>query len=188
MLVECLICNYIAGENVAEVLRNAVKEWGLPTAHSLPPVVSDNAANMIKAGQLLENLHINCYAHTLNLATQKCLSVKRTILTKFRRIVAFFYRSNIADALWKTKAEFLSLPQHKLVVDVRTRWNSAFDMIARFLEMQVAVFATLRSEELGKERDTDLIAFNDDDFCVAEEVVQLLKPLKDNTTLMCSEK
>lgn len=88
----------------------------------------------------------------------------------------------------KTKAEFLSLPQHKLVVDVRTRWNSAFDMIARFLEMQVAVFATLRSEELGKERDTDLRAFNDDDFCVAEEVVQLLKPLKDNTTLMCSEK
>ena len=111
-----------------------------------------------------------------------------TILNKIRRIVAFFYRSNIADALLKTKAEFISSPQHKLVIDVRTRWNSAFDMIARFLEMQVAVFATLRSEVLGKEKDTDLRAFNDDDFCVAEEVFQRLKPLKDNTTLMCSEK
>jgi hypothetical protein len=144
----------------------------------------------MKAGQLLENLHINCYAHTLNLAAQKCLAVKRVeaILTKIRRIVAFFHRSNIAAALLRTNAKSLSLPQHKLIVDVRTRWNSAYDMIARFLEMQVAVFATLRSKELGREKDTDMKTFTDDDFSLSEEVVQLMKPLKDITTMMCTEK
>ncbi|XP_061196510.1 E3 SUMO-protein ligase ZBED1-like [Saccostrea echinata] len=178
------------GENVAEVLRNAVKEWNLPTSYGFPPVVSDNAANMMKAGELLGNIHVNCFAHTLNLARQKCLAVKglENILPKIRKIVAFFHRSNIAAALLKNTAESLSLPQHKLIMDVRTRLNSAYDMISRFLEMQVAIFATLKSKELGKERESELKSFHDDDFSVAEEVIQLLKPFKDKTTLLCSEK
>ncbi|XP_062589157.1 E3 SUMO-protein ligase ZBED1-like [Saccostrea cucullata] len=73
-------------------------------------------------------------------------------------------------------------------MDVRTRWNSAYDMISRFLKMQVAIFATLKSKELGKEREAELKSFHDDDFTLAEEVVQLLKPFKDITTLLCSEK
>ncbi|XP_061166409.1 E3 SUMO-protein ligase ZBED1-like [Saccostrea echinata] len=73
-------------------------------------------------------------------------------------------------------------------MDVRRRWNSAYDMISRFLEMQVAIFATLKSKELGKERESELKSFHDDDFSVAEEVIQLLKPFKDKTTLLCSEK
>ncbi|XP_061162789.1 E3 SUMO-protein ligase ZBED1-like [Saccostrea echinata] len=194
------ICNFVlqtrmmpeshTGENVAEVLRNAVREWNLPIFYGFPPVVSDNAANMMKAGELLGNIHVNCYAHTLNLACQKCLAVKRleNILAKIRKIVAFFHRSNIAAALLKNTAESLSLPQHKLIMDVRTRWNSAYDMISRFLEMQVAIFATLKSKELGKERESELKSFHDDDFSVAEEVIQLLKPFKDITTLLCSEK
>ncbi|XP_062576514.1 E3 SUMO-protein ligase ZBED1-like [Saccostrea cucullata] len=178
------------GENIAEVLRNAVKAWKLPISDGFPPVVSDNAANMMKAGELLGNIHINCYEHTLNLACQKCLAVKKleNTLAKIRKIVAFFLRSNIAAALLKNTAESLSLPQHKLIMDVRTRWNSAYDMISRFLEMQVAIFATLKSKELGKEREAELKSFHDDDFTVAEEVVQLLKPFKDITTLLCSEK
>ena len=73
------------------------------------------------------------------------------LLARMRKIVAFFHRSNIAAHLLKTKAEGLALPQHKLVIDVCTRWNSAYDMISRFLEMPVAVFAVLRSKNVGRD-------------------------------------
>ncbi|MEW8548465.1 MAG: hypothetical protein AB2693_33600, partial [Candidatus Thiodiazotropha sp.] len=173
------------GEHVAEVLRVAVQEWEIPTYFGTPPLVTDNASNMVKAGELLGSLHIGCYAHTLNLAAQKSLTVKRVsqLLAKIRRIVAFFHRSNIASHVLKVKSEALSLPQHKLIIDVCTRWNSAFDMLSRFLEMQVAVFATLRSKEVGKEQFTDMRSFSDEEINLAEDIVQLLKPLKDITVI-----
>ena len=181
---------------MAAVLQAAVNEWNIPTAQTVPfnpPLVSDNASNMIKAGQFFNSrIHVKCYAHsiTLNLAAQKSLKVKRVshILARMRKIVAYFHKSNIAADCLKRKAEGLALPQHKLITDVCTRWNSAYDMVARFLEMQVAVFATLRSKEVGKEKDTDIKSFSDDDLIVAEDMIQLLKPLKDITTMLCTEK
>ena len=179
---------------MAAVLQAAVNEWNIPTAQTVPfnpPLVSDNASNMIKAEQFFNSrIHVKCYAHTLNLAAQKSLKVKRVshILARMRKIVAYFHKSNIAADCLKRKAEGLALPQHKLIIDVCTRWNSAYDMVARFLEMQVAVFATLRSKEVGKEKDTDMKSFSDDDLIVAEDMIQLLKPLKDITTMLCTEK
>ena len=178
---------------MAAVLQAAVNEWNIPTAQTVPfnpPLVSDNASNMIKAGQFFNSkIHVKCYAHTLNLAAQKSLKVKRVshILARMRKIVAYFHKSNIAADCLKMKSEGLGLPQHKLIIDVCTRWNSGYDMVARFLEMQVAVFATLRSKEVGKEKDTDMKSFSDDDLTVAEEMIQLLKHLKDITTMLCTE-
>ncbi|KAL5016122.1 hypothetical protein ScPMuIL_005711 [Solemya velum] len=177
------------GEHVAAVLQAAVDEWNIPTQQTAPfnpPLVSDNASNMVKAAQSFNSkFHLRCYAHTLNLAAQKCLKVKRAshILARMRKIVAFFHRSNIAADMLKRKAEGLFLPQHKLIIDVCTRWNSAYDMVNRFLEMQVAVSAVLRSKEVGKVRDSDMKSFSDEDLTVSEEI----KPLKDITTPLCSE-
>jgi len=109
------------------------------------------------------------------------------ILAYIRQIVAFFHRSNIAAALLKSKAELLTLPQHKLIIDVCTRWNSTHDMLQRFLEMQVAVFAVLRSKELSNDKKA-FKSLTDDDITLAEDAVKLLKPLKDITLVLCSEK
>jgi hypothetical protein len=176
-------------EHVASVLNAVVEEWALPTGHGKPPLVTDNASNMVKAGELFGSLHIGCYAHTLNIAVQKCLSVKRAshLLAKIRRIVAYFHRSNIANSVLKEKAEALGLPQHKLIIDVSTRWNSAYDMVSRFLEMQVAVFATLRSKDVGKVSDASDVSISDEELLLAEEMIQFLKPLKDITVVLCSE-
>ena len=179
---------------MAAVLQAAVKEWNIPTVQTAPfnpPLVSDNASNLIKAGQLFNSrIYEKCYAHTLNLAAQKSLKVKRVshILARMRKIVAYFHKSNIVADCLKRKAEGLASPQRKLIIDVCTRWNSAYDMVARFLEMQVAVFATLRSKEVGKEKATDMKSFSDDDLIVVEDMIQLLKPLKDITTILCTEK
>lgn len=105
------------------VLNKAVQEWNIPTALGVPPLVSDNAANMIKAGHLFGcALHIGCLAHTINIGVQKSLKVRSvaSVLAKIRHIVSFFHRSTAAAAVLRAKAELLSLPSHKLKIDVST--------------------------------------------------------------------
>lgn len=95
---------------------------------------------MAKAMEVMDcSLHIPCFAHSINLATQKALKIKRVsnVLSKIRRVVSFFHRSSTAAALLKVKAELLDLPKVNLKIDVSTRWNSAYDMTSRYLDLQV---------------------------------------------------
>ncbi|XP_045201083.1 E3 SUMO-protein ligase ZBED1-like [Mercenaria mercenaria] len=179
-------------ENIAEVIEYAVKEWKLPTGlgGTVPPVISDNAANMIKAGKVLGcTIHIGCLAHTLNLAVQKALKVKSVsqLLARVRSIVSFFHRSCVATAVLKSKAQLLGLPNHKLKTDVCTRWNSAFEMLNRFLELQAAVVATLTSKEMMHMKDKTLHSISDQNLTLAQEVSVMLKPVKEITTMLCTE-
>ncbi|XP_067654073.1 E3 SUMO-protein ligase ZBED1-like [Haliotis asinina] len=89
-----------------------------------------------------------------------------------------------ASSLLQSKAHMLGLPSHKLVIDVVTRWNS-YDMLQRYLEMQLAVITTLRSKELGPPKDLNTIS--DEDLTLMEELVNFLQPIKEITVLMCYE-
>ena len=74
-----------------------------------------------------------------------------------------------------------------LKIDVCTRWNSAYDMLARFLELQAAVVAVIRSKEFSGLKEKEISNLNDEEVVAAEELVVFLKLLKDITTYMCSE-
>lgn len=79
-------------------------------------LVNDNASNMLKAGELLGcDLHLGCFAHTLNVAAEKALKVKivSNMLAKVRRIVAFFRRSAVAANAFKVQADLLGIPNKK---------------------------------------------------------------------------
>ena len=173
------------GSNIAAVLQEAVEEWGLQPS---PPLVSDNAANMLAAAKEFGAfLHVGCYAHTLNLACGKALKINSVsqLLSKMRSIVAYFHRSSYAAHVMKEKQILLQVPQHKLVIDVVTRWNSSLDMICRFLEQQPAVYAALTSKELrGK---TNVATLNEADITAAEELQEILTPLKTATVALCEE-
>ncbi|KAK0134681.1 Zinc finger BED domain-containing protein 1 [Merluccius polli] len=61
------------GANIAELLRNVAAEWDISEKDAA--LVTGNAANMAVAAQLAGFLHIKCYAHTLNLASQRALKL-----------------------------------------------------------------------------------------------------------------
>ena len=174
------------GQNIANVIQEAIIEWGLPEH---PPLVTDNASNMLVAGRELGcNPHIGCYAHTLNLAVQKGLNVNSVshLLGRIRRVVSYCHRSTSAAAVLKNKIKLLGLRQIKLIHDVCTRWNSAVDMLEMFLELQPAVYAALMSKDI-RTKETDVATFNEDDITLAEDIMTVLTPLRTVTMALCSE-
>ena len=137
----------------------------------------------VAAEELGTCLHVGCLAHTLNLACGKALKITSVshLLARMRQVVGYFHRSAVAIAILKEEQKLLQLPEHKLVIDVATRWNSAVDMISRYLEQQPAVYAALTSKELRK-REKDISTLSERELTSAEELVAVLTPLKIATT------
>ena len=81
----------------------------------------------------------------------------------------------------------LELPAHKQVIDVVTRWNSALEMLKRFLEQQPAISAALLSPEVRR-NESDLFTLTEADITVAEDVMKALEPMKAATLVSSEEK
>ena len=65
------------------------------------------------------------------------------VQAKCARVVSFFRRSSKAKYVLTEKQKALGLPEHALLQDVCTQWNSTFDMMGRLLEQQAAVCAAV---------------------------------------------
>ncbi|XP_034024641.1 zinc finger BED domain-containing protein 1-like [Thalassophryne amazonica] len=174
------------GTDIAELLKTALDEWSI--ASKIPAIVTDNAANMTVAAELTSMLHFKCFAHTLNLASQRALKLPNVarLLGRVRRITSFFRRSVTASHVLQQKQKLLQLPEHKLLTDVVTRWNSAHDMLQRFLEQQPAISAALLSGEIRK-TEKEVCTLSESDITSAEEIVDAMKPMKVATLVMSQE-
>lgn len=99
-------------------------------------VVTDNGANMVSGVSkfLNKNKHLPCFAHTINLIAESILSVENfnLLVNKIREIVKFFKLSVIQSDLLRQKQT--GVPR-KLILDVKTRWNSVYYMLERYIEL-----------------------------------------------------
>lgn len=134
------------GENIAALLGEAITEWGLDAKD--PVTVTDNASNMTVTAKLAGMTHIQCFAHSLNLASQRALKLPTVVRLLGRRHVTTFFRcSTIASHQLKCKQELLQLPKHRLITDVVTRWNSSYELIFRTAASYLCSTAFNRSQK-----------------------------------------
>lgn len=108
------------GEHIAALLKEAVTEWGLDAKD--PVVVTDNASNLSVAVRLADTMHVQCFAHSPNLASHKALKIQSVVrlLSRIRCVTTFFRCSTIASEQLKQKERLLQLPAHRLITDVIT--------------------------------------------------------------------
>ncbi|XP_045074059.1 E3 SUMO-protein ligase ZBED1-like [Coregonus clupeaformis] len=172
------------GKNIGTLLREACMEWKIYDKN--PAIVTDNARNMIVAGAEAQfSPHITCFAHTLNLASQKGLgwTVLPGCWGKCENLLDIFTAARLHVTPYR-KNKLMDLPKQKLIQDIITRWNSSFEMLERFLEQQPAIMATLMSKDLRK-GVTDVGTLSD--IANMDDIVQLMGPVKMATTVMCEE-
>lgn len=103
-------------------------------------VVTDNAANIVKAIKDLGLKHVPCFAHTLSLAVKAAIHSDiqfSAVIEKCRKIVTYFHSSS--NATLKLNMLCGGKAKTKLVQDCPTRWNSTYLMIKSLLGKQVRV-------------------------------------------------
>ena len=155
-------------EKLAEVLMNTTTKWKTMRP-GLNPVVTDNTAVMPLAVSKTECDWLGCFAHILNLVAQKGLEVSgmKKLLAKIKRIVLYFHKSNIAANELKEKQVQLKMAStpskaKKLIMEVKTRWNSSYDMLVSYLDLEPAVVAALASPTCrAKSSDIDTLRVED---------------------------
>ncbi|XP_054089693.1 uncharacterized protein LOC128922611 [Zeugodacus cucurbitae] len=114
----------------------------------------------------------------------------RELLSKVKQIVTFFRQSERATTellkLQKDKPENSRL---KLIQEVRTRWNSCFEMVDRFIVLADHVSKVLLQVKMDKSlkaKPPNMITGEEIDALV--EVRDILKPLLQITQEVCFEK
>lgn len=129
--------------------------------------------------------------HT-HLASNKALNDPSLlkVLGKVRSVVTFFHKSNIATELLKVKQEGLNLPTHRLIMDCKTRWNSTYSMLKRFLEQRPAILATLLDEIIKRLNQIGKIVAGmlDSEIQRCEEFAEVMKIIMTATVALYEEK
>lgn len=129
-------------EHISTTLQDILNKWSI-SKNKVVAILTDNGANMVKAvcDSFGKNRHVPCFAHTLNLVCENGINRTpnlSTLLEKVRNIVIWFKRSvSAADQLRKVQrdAGIKEGDIKKMILDIKTRWNSTFYMTERFLEL-----------------------------------------------------
>ncbi|XP_021203082.2 zinc finger BED domain-containing protein 4 [Bombyx mori] len=172
-------------DNIQTVLIVMVKEWNL--TNKINFVITDNAANIQRAISNIGWKHYGCYGHTLNLIVQNAISNDETLqnlLEKVKKIVRFFKSSSTAlEQLLKaqTNDQPNCIPK-RLIQEVPTCWNSTFQMVRRFVDLEQC----LRSTVAILKKDLPIIT--NDEWLLLAEIAKILKPFHEATESMSGEK
>ena len=139
-------------------------------------VLCDNGSNMVKALTDASLPHYGCFAHTLQLVVNDGVLSQRAvidILSSCRKIVGHFRHSCLAYSRLRVIQENLGLPQHRLIQDEPTRWNSSLYMLQRILEQKMA-FAAYATEHM-------IIQLNSYQLELVAKIVAALSPIEEVT-------
>lgn len=171
--------------NIAERLQDCISEWNIDKER-VSAIVHDNASNITLAVQNLGWQSVPCFAYTLQLAVNNGLKVSQInrLASVARKTVGHFKHSSLAMTALKEKQQQLSIPQHHLIQDVATRWNSTYFMLERLHEQCWAIYAVLYDEQ-GTQSQYKHLYLKEEQWKLIEQLVTALKPLQVATTALC---
>lgn len=175
------------GQNIAERLTKAADDWSIPKEH-IAGCVHDNAANAVNGLELTGWPHFGCVAHTLQLCVNSGLDTPAItqMTATARKIVGHFKHSVVAMSGLREKQLQLEVPQHHLIQDVSTRWNSTYFMLDRLAEQRVAIYATIHDPTITKQQHRHL-DLKESQWEMLSQLVTALKPLQMATTVFSSD-
>ncbi|KAM4809781.1 zinc finger BED domain-containing protein 4-like [Rhinophrynus dorsalis] len=142
-------------------------------------VVTDVAANMIKALRNGRFVGLRCSAHVLHLVVKAALEDGSNtgrlpaLLESYRQIGGHFHRSVKDIQLLREEQKKADLPEHCLKQDIGTRWNSTLDMLESILEQKNAIHAMSCHHFIGSKRTRGRA-----DWALMEQVVTVLTPFR----------
>lgn len=169
-------------ENLGNALIQLIKRWNLE--RKIVSISSDTAFNIVAAVRLTGWEHVPCFAHKLNLVIVDSVQNIQPIICKARSIVGHFHRSTTAtfsfDAIYAKTMSPTSTPL-RLIMDVATRWNSTFHMLARLCLVKEPLMAVLGILQLD---NTLTVA----EWEVLKDVCSVLEPFEVATTELSAEK
>ncbi|KAM4748965.1 uncharacterized protein WCC33_006376 [Rhinophrynus dorsalis] len=178
-------------DNIRKALQNMVAQWlgeQAGTQEQMGFVVTDGAANMIKALRDGRFVGVRCSAHVLHLVVKAALEDGSNtgrlpaLLESCRQIAGHFHRSVKDSQLLREEQKKADLPEHRLKQDVGTRWNSTLDMLERILEQKKAIHAMSCHHFIGSNRTLGRA-----DWALMEQVVTVLTPFRALTELLSKE-
>jgi len=160
-------------ENLCDTIQETLDKWGL-NKEKIVLAVSDNANNIKSALSMLQVKSLGCFAHTLNLIIQDALKLQSYLIDKIKCIVTHFRKSNRANHKLNVYHESNgSNVPIKLLQDIRTRRNSTYYMLDRFVELEDAIRATLGL------LDNPPLILTANEWKITKELIQVLRPFKE---------
>ena len=175
-----LDCMPFAGHHTAAGLMTAFQQmldkWNISFGRC-HVVLRDNAANISKCFRDANIKSFGCFAHTMQLCVHDGLLSQRgvsDIISIGKKLVGHFKHSSSASGRFKELQAELGLPDHQLLQDVSTRWNSTFYMLRRLCEQRRAL-TLYCSEVVGTSCPTA------HQWSVAENAVSVLAPFEEAT-------
>ena len=178
------------GSNISEELKNIQSEFKIKDVSA---IVTDNASNMVCAASISHYDHVQCFAHTLQLAVHDALNVPNVVrvLGICRKLTAFFHKSVVANDALEKHQRLLGKQPKRVISDVATRWNSAYFMMQRLLELRSEIYAVLHDSTLTSIKKAlnkgTIIELKTEQWTVIEHLTKVLKPLVSATEVLCAE-
>lgn len=159
--------------NILQHVKDILDEYGLQNKFKSSAIVTDNGANVVAAFSKYKR--ISCACHNLNLVMDDVMEKNpvdeiKCLIENSKKLVKYFKHSELNHKLSK------SLKQ-----EVKTRWNSTYIMLNSIREVQKEIQSLLLSKN-------EIKRISDIDFTLMENLLTFLKPFKDCSEKLSSEK
>ena len=169
-------------ENISSELLRVATAWNIQ--EKVVCVVTDNASNIVAAINKTTWRHLPCFAHSLNLVVQGTISDDpelNKVQQKCQDTMAHFHRSVKSAEKLREVLRQLSLPEHKMIIEVSTRWNSNYLMFERVTEQYNALTTALCLT------NQSTLCYNNDEKSIMSNSLTLFHPFLEATENISGE-